>query len=156
MDLKQQIENSTAHRPIRDLISSHVLENPEAFPELLDLALDVSGKNHHKACWNLELVLEKKLDLIVPYLDKFCDALESFPDESSLRSISKICLFIAQKEFPSKGKGNFATDEQLQKIASATFDWLISESKVATKAYSMRALFLLGKRYDWIYPDLKG
>lgn len=155
MELTKEIENSTAHRPIRDKISGHVLAHPEAFEELFKMAMDVSDKNHHKACWNLELVLENKIEWISQYLDKFCDTLESFTDESSRRSISKICLFIAQREFPAKGQGNFASDAQLQKIASATFDWLIDESKVATKAYSMRALYLLGKRYDWIYPELK-
>ncbi|RZJ70042.1 hypothetical protein [Flavobacterium sp.] len=155
MELRKEIENSTAHRPIRDKISGYVLANRQEFETLLFMALDVSDKNHHKACWNLELVIEAKIDWIKPYLEKFCDSLENFTDESALRSISKICLFIARAEFPKKGRGNFATDEQLQKIASATFDWLIDERKVATKAYAMRALFLLGKRYDWIYPDLK-
>lgn len=155
MELKTEIENSTAHRPIRDKISGFVLENPSEFKPLLDMALDVSDKNHHKACWNLELVLENKIDWIRPHLDGFSTALETITDESARRSISKICQFIAQKQFASKGDRNFAADDQLQKIASATFDWLIDESKVATKAYSMRALYLLGKRYDWIYPELK-
>lgn len=156
MELQQEIQASTAHRPIRDFISGYVLEHESVFPELLALSLDVSSAFHHKACWNLELVLEKKIDWIQPHLELFCNSLETFTDESALRSVSKICLFIARREFPARGKGNFASDEQLQQIASATFDWLIDQRKVATKAYAMRALFLLGKRYDWIYPDLKG
>lgn len=155
MDLRSEIIHSTAHRPIRDKISGYVLEHPEVFEMLLDMCLDVSDENHHKACWNLELVLESKIDWLQPHLEKFCNALENFTDESALRSISKICLFVSKREFPARGKGNFASDEQLQKIASATFDWLIDERKVATKAYAMRALYLLGKRYDWIYPELK-
>ena len=155
MDLKIEIEHSTAHRPVRDKISGFVLEHTEHFKLLLDLGLDVSDKNHHKAWWTLELVLESDIGLIRRYLDEFTDSLNRFTDESALRSISKICLFMAMKQFRRGEKDDFATDEQLQKIASAAFDWLIDDRKVATKAYAMRTLFLLGKRYDWIYPDLK-
>ena len=155
MDLSHEIANSTAHRPIRDTISGYVLENPDAFDQLLEMCLDVSNPHHHKACWNLELVLEHRLDWIHPHLDGFCNSLVHFTNESALRSVSKVCLFIAKREFPGRGNGNFASDDQLQKIASATFDWLIDERKVATKAYAMRTLYLLGKRYDWIYPELK-
>jgi len=155
MDLIDEIRNSNSHRPVRDKISGYVLEHGECFGTLLKMALDISDEDHHKACWNLELVLESKIEWIKPHLDNFCDRLQYFTDESALRSISKICQFIAQAEFPIRGLGNFASDDQLQKIASATFDWLIDERKVATKAYSMRTLYLLGKRYDWIYPELK-
>ena len=155
MELRKEIETSTAHRPIRDKIAGYVLEHEESFPELLKMAIDPADASHYKAAWNLEIVLEQKIDWLQPYLDLFSDALEHLTHESALRSISKVCLFIARREFPTKGQGNFATDDQLQKIGSATFDWLISEKKVATKAYCMRTLFLLGKRYDWIYPELK-
>ena len=39
--------------------------------ELFHLAFDISNKNHFKACWSLELVLEKDLKYIIPYLDIF-------------------------------------------------------------------------------------
>ena len=32
---------------------------------------------------------------------------------------------------------------------------MISNHKVATKAYSMNALFLFGKNYDWVHQELK-
>jgi hypothetical protein len=48
------------------------------------------------------------------------------------------------------------TKNQEQKIIESCFDWLILENvKVATKAYSIRALFELGKKNDWVYPELK-
>jgi hypothetical protein len=37
----------------------------------------------------------------------------------------------------------------------ANFDWLITDTKVAAKAYSMRTLHILGKYYDWIHPELQ-
>jgi hypothetical protein len=42
------------------------------------------------------------------------------------------------------------TTKQEQQITESCFDWLISENrKVATKA-SIRALYELGKKYDWL------
>ena len=152
MDLKQQVEKSTAHRHSRDLISDFVLANPGTLTELLEMSLDVKSPFHHKACWNLELVLEQKIDWLAPSLSRFCETLPMFTDESALRSISKICLFITRRHFSKKD--GFASDEQLEQIASSCFDWLIGNSKVATKAYSMRALFLLGRKFDWIHSEL--
>ena len=48
------------------------------------------------------------------------------------------------------------TKIQEQKIIESCFDWLILENvKVATKAYSIRALFELGKKNEWVYLELK-
>jgi hypothetical protein len=35
-----------------------------------------------------------------------------------------------------------------------SFDYLITHQKVAAKAYSMKTLYLLGKEYHWIHPEL--
>ncbi|MGB3152866.1 MAG: adenylosuccinate lyase, partial [Maribacter sp.] len=37
----------------------------------------------------------------------------------------------------------------------ACFDWLIGNHKVAAKAYSMTCLLFLGRKFDWIHPELK-
>jgi hypothetical protein len=34
-------------------------------------------------------------------------------------------------------------------------DRLIQDEKVASKVYAMKALFVLGKKYAWIYDELK-
>ena len=31
---------------------------------------------------------------------------------------------------------------------------MITDQKIAPKAYSMNSLFLLGKEFDWIHPEL--
>ena len=31
---------------------------------------------------------------------------------------------------------------------------MINDEKIAPKAYSMNTLFLLGKDYDWVHPEL--
>lgn len=147
-----QIANSTAHRPIRDLLSGMVLNDKTVLPDLLEIAFNTKDKNHHKACWILELVCEAKIWWLAPYLDAFCESLPKFTNESALRPISKICQFVMEHEQNHPG---FLDINHKEQITEACFDWLINpETKVATKAYSMRALFLLGKKEDWIYPEL--
>jgi hypothetical protein len=41
-----------------------------------------------------------------------------------------------------------------EKIIEACFDWMINDEKIAPKAYAMNTLFLLGRDYDWIHPEL--
>lgn len=147
-----QIANSTAHRPIRDLLSGMVLNDKSLLPDLLDIAFDVKDKHHHKACWILELVFEAKIEWLTSHIDAFCESLPKFTNESAMRPISKICQFALEHEQKHSG---FLTIAYKEQITEACFDWLIKpETKVATKAYSMRTLFILGKKEEWIYPEL--
>lgn len=150
--LYQSIANSTAHRPIRDYNANLVFENPDLVADLIAVALDLSDKNHHKACWILELVLEQHIVWLSPYLDDFCKKLPQLKHDGAMRSVSKICQFAAEQHLKSN---NFLTESHLKSIAETCFDWLISDAKVATKAYAMRALYQIGKLQIWIYPELK-
>lgn len=138
-ELHKKIKNSSAHRKSRQENADYILENPECFSEILDYCFDVKDKNHYKFCWVLELILEEKIHLLTPFLDAFCKNLSNYKNESALRSTSKICMFIA--------KHMSLTPIQEQYIIENCFDWLILENgKVATKAYSIRALFEFGKK----------
>jgi hypothetical protein len=148
--LYKNIAESTAHRQSRDDNAAYVLDN-QLSDDLITLALDTSDKNHFKACWILELVLEKNLDLLAPRLDEFCEALPTWSHDSALRSIAKICMFCAQQ---LKKQPNFLSDKQIVQITEACFEWVISEQKVAAKAYAMVCLYETGKRLDWVYPEL--
>lgn len=148
-----RIANSTAHRPIRDELSGEVLKNQKLLPDLLSVAFNITDKNHHKACWIMELVFENRIEWLTPHLVDFCDTLSRFSNESAMRPVSKICMFAAEKNDKIPG---FIKTKQLQQITEACFDWLINpEGKVATKAYAMRALYLIGKKEEWIYPELQ-
>jgi hypothetical protein len=65
-----------------------------------------------------------------------------------LRSISGISLSVSQHLTLST--------LQEQQIIESSFDWLISETKSGHKTYSIRTLFELGKKHDWIRPALQG
>ena len=152
INFQTQIANSTAHRPIRDYLSGLVLADKLLLAELLSMAFDIKDKNHHKACWVLELVLEAEIEWLSDCLDTFCNTLAAYDNESSLRSISKVCLFAVTHNQKHPG---FLNGEHIEHITESCFDWLINpETKVAAKAYAMRALYLIGEKEDWIYPEL--
>jgi len=93
--LYKNVANSTAHRVSREGIAMHVLANPVLANDLITLALDVNDKNHFKACWILEIVLEKNILLISERLNDFCTTFLLWTNQSALRSVAKICLFCA-------------------------------------------------------------
>jgi hypothetical protein len=154
--LYKNIANSTAHRPSRDFNSAYIFDNPEALPDLMAIAFDLNDKNHHKACWVLELVFEKHISWLAPFLQAFCNKLAEYSHDGALRSVSKICLFAAREHLKKVRSGSvFLSENQLNQLTEACFDWLITNTKVASKAYAMRALFEIGKLHDWIYTELR-
>ena len=46
------------------------------------------------------------------------------------------------------------TSDQQEQIIACCFDWMIGQEKNAVQAYSMQTLFLLGRNYDWVRPEL--
>jgi hypothetical protein len=71
--------------------------------------------------------------------------------------MAKICEYLIVAYFRKKDTDvkNVLTEKHLEEITSACFDWLIGNHKVAAQAYSMTCLLLLGRKFDWIHPELK-
>lgn len=155
MTLYERIKNCSAHRKPREENRDFIFEKPEYLHDLIVLAFDYQDQNSHRACWILELVADEKLEWLQLHLDFFCDHLENLKDESAIRPIAKICQLLVTAHYK---KGNYfieLSEKHLKKITEVCFDWLISETKVAAKAYSMRTLYILGKHSNWIHPELK-
>lgn len=144
-----QIALSSAHRKSRDDNKNFIFENPEFVADLTAIAFNTKDKNHHKACWILELICEERIALFLPFINDFCTTLSSFKSDPAIRSISKICMFL------SKSKEISLTEVQEEKIIETGLDWLISKDKAATFAYSLRAVYQLGKKHQWINEELK-
>jgi hypothetical protein len=101
----------------------------------------------------LDFVGEKKLKLLVPYLDAFCEVLPKIKNDSSLRPATRIAMFLAKSNH--RKNGIKLSQEQEHIMIEALIDRLIQDEKVASKAYAMKALFVFGKKYNWIYEELK-
>ncbi len=148
-----KIDQSTAHKKSRVTVSNFAMKSEDNLAELISIAFDISHKNHVKAFWSLELLCDKKLKLFFPYLDSFCEVLPKLKEDSAVRPASKICMFLAKSNHRKNGID--LTKEQEHNIIENLIDRLIQNEKVASKVYAMKALFVFGKKYDWIYEELK-
>jgi len=110
-----------------------------------------------KASWVLEFTARRKIDYLFSHLNEFTAKLDKVHLESSVRPFAKICELMITAYYSKKEHAiqKELTPLHLERIAAACFDWLIGDFKVAPKAYSMTSLFLLGKTFDWIHPELK-
>ncbi len=154
-ELQQKLDYVSAYRENRLKCAQDILENPHLFNELVAICFSPEDKNNHKACWILEFVSYEELHWLQPHLDFFCTNLKILKDESSMRPIAKVVQLLVKSHYKKNENGIQLSEENLQDCIEASFDWLINDTKVATKAYSIRTLYVLGNYYDWIHPELK-
>lgn len=145
-----------ANRKDRLQMADRVLQNPLLFPELLQICYLFEDPVSSRACWVLELVIANKPQWLIPCLDEFTLKIKGFILDSSIRPVSKICYQLV-KEYFKKGSRfkNEVDEEHLNRITATAFDWLINDEKIAAKGFAIYTLFELGKKYNWIYPELK-
>ncbi len=156
-DLYKSLDYVNHSREKRQEMADLVMCNPSLIGTLLVIAAEVKNPISSKACWVVEFAAKKNLNTIFPYLNEFTELQPKLILDSSIRPIAKINEFLINAYFSKTV--NEAQEQlseiHLERIATAAFDWLISDVKVATKAYSMSCLLLLSKKYDWISPELR-
>ncbi|WP_233566058.1 MULTISPECIES: hypothetical protein [unclassified Flavobacterium] len=154
-ELQSKLNYLKAYRENRLMVAQDVLENPSLFKELVSICFSPLDKNNHKACWILEFVSYEELIWLQPHLDFFCSNLKILKDESSIRPIAKVVQLLVKSHYKKDENSILFSETNLQDCIEASFDWLINDVKVATKAYSIRTLYILGNHYDWIHPELQ-
>jgi len=142
----------------RDKISKTVLKDETLFHSLIEITFDYNDEISVKAALILEVVCEYRLDWIAYSLPYFTKNINKLENESAIRPAAKICNLIAQdinSKFDSPIK-IIATKKQLEQIIETCFSWLTNEeTKVASKAHAMEALYYLGLQNEWIHYELK-
>jgi len=133
-----------------------VSKNPQLVEPLLEVAFDGIDPISSKACWIVEFTAKENLPYLFPYLGRFTSAIGFLRLDSSIRPMAKICeyLIVAYFRKTENAVQKALKENHLEEITVACFDWLIGNHKVAAKAYSMTCLLLLGRKYDWIHPEL--
>jgi len=134
-----------------------ILENPELINPLMAIAFTIDDPISSRACWVMEFSAKENLSYLFPYLNTFTQNLKRVYLDSSVRPMAKICEYLMVAYFSKiPNETQMVLDEtHLNRVTCACFDWLIGNHKVATQAYSMTCLVLLGKKFDWIHPELK-
>jgi len=144
-------------RDKRSEVTQFVLNNPQFISSLMEIAFEDNGVMSSKACWILEFIAKKNIQLILINIDGFTTGMSKVQLDSSVRPMAKICEILT-KAFFSKSKNEVQTklkEYHLEKITTSCFDWLIGEHKVAAKAYSMTSLYLLSEKFEWIRSELQ-
>ena len=152
-EMYSKIELSTCHVKSRKTVSNFAMKDENNLKEIIQIAFDVNHELHIKAFWSLDLVCEKKMKLFIPYLERFCEVLPQIKNDSAVRPATRICFLLAKSN--NRKNGIDLSQEQEHNIIENLIDRLIQDEKVASKVYAMKALFVFGKKYDWIYEELK-
>ncbi len=153
----QQLLELKAYRKDREVLANYILENPHCFGPLLDTCLQIDVAISYKAAWVLEMVCLENLDILFPHLERFLENLPKVYKPQAVRPMAKICEELTLSYY-SKQESSIQfvlSIKQREQLTEICFDWLITDQKVAVKAYAMQCLFLLGKEFQWIHPELK-
>lgn len=155
--LEDRLKTLKAYRQERSGLADWVVANPREMENLLHYFCQVNDDISYKAAWILEMVCIQKPDLLFPHLDRFLTHLPEMYKDQAIRPSAKIIELLTENYYrknphPVKEKLTKAQREQLTEIC---FDWLITKQKTAAKAYAMQSLFLLGKEFLWIHPELR-
>lgn len=142
----------------RDKAANTVLSEPKLIKYLVDLTFDVNNKLSIKAAWVLEWICTHHgIEHILPYLDSFATNISTVYFDSAVRPCAKICEHLANA-FTSKKDNKTKTTltkKHIDAIIETGFDWLITDQKIAVRAYTMNFLYLFGLQKDWVHPELQ-
>ncbi|WP_431167084.1 adenylosuccinate lyase [Tenacibaculum halocynthiae] len=148
----------TPARVNRNNAANIVLEQPELVNFLVELTFDTSNKISIKAAWVLEWICTHHgINNIHLYLDIFTENISKVYFDSAIRPCAKICEHLATA-YTSKKENDtkfILTENHIDKIVETGFDWLITDQKIAVRAYTMTTLYLFGLQKSWIHPELK-
>lgn len=155
-ELYKKLDYVNHSRENRKKYATLVINNPNLTPQVLDILFNVDDKRSCRAAWLLEFVARENLDTILPYLDRITLQMHKVHLDSAVRPIAKICEYLIEAFYHknSNHTKDYLKNIHKERIIELSFDYLITNQKVATKAYSMQTLYILGNEYDWIHPEL--
>lgn len=134
-----------------------LVELPELTEHLLQEVFDQDSTDSFNASWVFDHLMRKKLVYLLPHFEKFTLGLADLRSESIIRPMAHVCELCMEAYFKTKDIAftKNITPQQLERILTSCFDWLIGEHKVAAKVFAMSSLYYLGQKYDWVHPELK-
>ncbi|MFD2824068.1 adenylosuccinate lyase [Lacinutrix iliipiscaria] len=154
--LYQELNYVNHSREKRLYYANLIIDHPDLIPKLLEILFMVDDKISPRAAWVFEFMCGENLEEIIPHLDFFTENMHKVHLDSAVRPVAKVCEYLV-KAYYSKTENRIQSGllpKHREKIIEVCFDYMINDEKIAPKAYSMNSLFLLGKDYDWIHPEL--
>ncbi|WP_379953220.1 adenylosuccinate lyase [Dokdonia sp. R78006] len=134
-----------------------ILNEPSLTELVIEILFMVDDARSPKAGWIAEFATKEDITIILPHLELFTTKMHTVYQDAALRPVSKICEELAISYFKIKNPQTRAslTKIQRERMVTSAFDWLITDQKVAVKAYSMTSLYYLGTEFNWIHEDLQ-
>lgn len=133
-NLKSTLEKSNAGLLSRNSIRFAVMNQHFEIKELMDLATDLTYKNHHKAIWIVEQIAICDFWFVKQFLAMIVEKASAYKHTSAVRGASKIlylCSITTEIEWSELEK---------TKIIETALDWLIGTEKVACKANAIKII----------------
>ncbi|RED45918.1 adenylosuccinate lyase [Seonamhaeicola aphaedonensis] len=155
-DLYKELNYVNHSREKRTYYANLLIKNPDLVPKLLDILFKVNDKLSPRAAWVFEFMCSDNIENIIPYINQFTENMHKVHIDSAVRPVAKICELMA-KAYTSKNDNKIKTvltSIHKERIIETCFDYMINDEKIAPKAYAMNTLFILGKEYDWVHPEL--
>ncbi len=155
-ELYNELNYVNHSREKRRYYAELLIEHPKLISKTLEILFCVDDKISPRAAWILEFMCKENLDELIPYLDEFTKNMQLVYLDAAVRPVAKICEYLATSYFskhPNAIKDNLSETHK-NHIIEVCFDYLISDQKIAPKAYAMQTLYLFGKEFPWIHPEL--
>lgn len=157
--LIEQLQNiSDARKENREKVADIVLNDKNLHQELVRITFDVENELSIKASWILEWICtHHTLKIVLENLNHFTTNLKHLTFDSAIRPCAKICEQLAIAFFDKNNDliKQHLSEKHKKQLIETGFDWLMTNQKIAVKAYTMHTLFLFGKEQNWIHEELK-
>lgn len=156
LELLQKINYDKAYRKNRLEAANWVLENLHTLPDLLNYCFNEDIKLATKASWVLDFVYRQNLQYLYPHLDYIFNNIINLKSDGQLRSFGLLYEMLTINYYKKKDPYllKLLTPRHKEVMIESSFDWMITNQKVACQARAMTALYFLGTEYDWIHPEL--
>lgn len=149
----QQILAQTTVSKSDRITAFQAIRHGQKEDELLKIIQDPTNHYHVKACWILEFYDQVDLALMDNLSSQIIPYLHSLSHESALRPVAKFLSLWLQVHKKQLSLTSIDTP-LLNELAENTFEWLISDHKVALKVHSMQILGDLILCLPWIKDAL--
>jgi hypothetical protein len=148
------LSNINHSKENREKIAKHLVNYPKNIQEFIDLISAKKEEEYFKAAWALEFVSRVNCTTLLPYFNQLITLAKVETADQAIRPFAKIFETFVLKHYKNELTQPLS-NSQLEAISEQCFDWLITDQKVAAKAYSMTTLYKLGLTFSWIHPELK-
>jgi hypothetical protein len=156
--LKTHLNTGRLNKERIEGLVQELLIRPELTESLLEevFAQD-AARDSFNASWVFDHLMRKKLDFLLPHIDRFIEGTAKLKTESCMRPMAHVMELLNEAYFLQRKPTYLKciSKDHHETMVTICFDWLINEHKVATKVFAMTSLYYLGERFEWVGPELK-